>query len=113
MASVDRTLAAILARISTPDRTQDPKLAVRAWRGDVLILMPPQATYSVWWLFEEGTFAGWYVTLEEPYIVVTPHRQWQWKDAEEFDRRIGHPLYFDRATAAVIRGEGDRAGQVD
>ena len=27
----------------TPDRMQDPKLAVRAWQGDVLILMPPQA----------------------------------------------------------------------
>lgn len=77
----------------------------------------------MWWLFKEGTFAGWYVNLEEPYvrrhnevqtkdlvldIVVRPQRQWQWKDAEEFDRRIGHPLYFDRAAAAVIRGEGER-----
>lgn len=25
----------------TPDRMRNPKLAVRAWRGDVLILMPP------------------------------------------------------------------------
>jgi hypothetical protein len=41
-------------------------------------------------------------------IVVTPQRRWEWKDAEEFDRRIGQPLYFDRATAEVIRGEGDR-----
>jgi hypothetical protein len=40
----------------TPDRMRDPKLAVRAWQGDVLVLMPPQATYSVWWFFEEGTF---------------------------------------------------------
>lgn len=107
----------------TPDRMQDPKLTVRAWQGDVLILMPPQATYSVWWFFEEGTFAGWYVNLEAPYtrrpsevqtkdlvldIVVTPQRRWEWKDADEFDRRIGHPLYFDRATAEVIRGEGER-----
>jgi hypothetical protein len=107
----------------TPDRMQDPKLIVRAWQGDVLVLMPPQASYSVWWFFEGGAFSGWYVNLEEPFvrlpdevhttdhvldIVVTPLRQWEWKDADEFDRRIGHPLYFDVAGAAAIRSEGER-----
>jgi hypothetical protein len=107
----------------TPDRMRDPNLAVRAWQSDVLILMPPCATYSVWWFFEEGVFSGWYVNLEEPYvqrhdgvqtkdlvldIVVTPERRWDWKDADEFDRRIGHPLYFDRAEAEVILIEAER-----
>jgi hypothetical protein len=74
----------------TPDRMRDPKLTVRAWRSDVLILMPPRATYSVWWFFKEKVFSGWHVNLEEPYvrrhdgvqtrdlvldIVVTPERR--------------------------------------
>ncbi|MET8154138.1 DUF402 domain-containing protein [Actinoplanes sp. NPDC049668] len=107
----------------TPDRMRDPKLTVRAWQGDVLILMPPQASYSVWWFFKEGAFSGWYVNLEEPHvrqhgevrtrdlvldIVVTPQREWEWKDADEFERRIGHPLYFDSAGASAIRAEGER-----
>ncbi|MGW5669782.1 DUF402 domain-containing protein [Micromonospora sp. NPDC003776] len=108
----------------TPDRMRDPKLTVRAWHSyDVLLLMPANASYSVWWFFQEGNFAGWYVNLEKPYvrrhngvetidlvldIVVTPQRQWKWKDADEFDRRIGHPLYFDSAAADAIRAEGER-----
>ena len=31
---------------------------MRAWQGDVLILMPAQTSYSVWWFFEEGVFSG-------------------------------------------------------
>jgi Protein of unknown function (DUF402) len=108
----------------TPDRMRDPKLTVRAWQGDdILLLMAPKATYSVWWFFQEGNFAGWYVNLEEPYvrrhdgvdtkdlvldIVVTPQRQWEWKDVDEFDGRIGEPLYFDSAAAKAIRAEGER-----
>jgi predicted RNA-binding protein associated with RNAse of E/G family len=41
-------------------------------------------------------------------IVVTPQRQWEWKDADEFDQRIGDPLHFDRTTAQAIRAEGRR-----
>ncbi|WP_446219292.1 DUF402 domain-containing protein [Micromonospora sp. IBHARD004] len=108
----------------TVDRMRDPKLTGLTWREyDVLVLMPPGAAHSVWWFFRAGVFAGWYVNLEEPYvrrpdgvdtndlildIVVTPDRQWEWKDTDEFDERIGHPLYFDEATAAVVRAEGDR-----
>jgi hypothetical protein len=107
----------------TPDRMRNPKLTVRAWRSDVLILMPAQATYSVWWFFQEAVFSGWYVNLEEPYvrrhdgvqttdlvldIVVTPERRWEWKDADEFDRRIGHPLYFDRTAAEAILVTAER-----
>jgi hypothetical protein len=41
-------------------------------------------------------------------IVVTPQRQWEWKDVDEFKERIGDPLYFDSATAETIRAEGNR-----
>ncbi|GIF37188.1 DUF402 domain-containing protein [Actinoplanes xinjiangensis] len=109
----------------TVDRMRDPKLTVHRWEGcDILVLMPPAAAHSVWWFFEQGDFAGWYVNLEEPCnrrpdgvntndhvldIVATPQRTWEWKDAGEFDGRIGDPLYFDGAEAAAIRAEGDRA----
>ncbi|MEU4238372.1 DUF402 domain-containing protein [Actinoplanes sp. NPDC026619] len=107
----------------TPDRMREPQLTARAWQGDLLMLMPPGAAYSVWWFFDEGVFDGWYVNLEDPCvrqpdgvqttdhvldIVVTAQRQWEWKDAAEFDSRIGHPLYFDAPAAAAIRSEGER-----
>jgi len=108
----------------TVDQMRDPKLTVRPWQDyDILVLMPPKAAYSVWWFFREGSFTGWYVNLEESYvrrhdgvdtndlvldIVVTPQRQWEWKDTEEFNERIGDPLYFDRATAETVRAEGER-----
>ncbi|MGC5018019.1 DUF402 domain-containing protein [Micromonospora sp. DT47] len=108
----------------TVDRMRDPRLTVLTWQDfDILVLMPPTAAYSVWWFFRDGAFAGWYVNLEEPYtrrpdgvdtndlvldLVVTPERRWEWKDTDEFDARIGNPLYFDRATAAAVRAEGAR-----
>lgn len=108
----------------TPDRMREPKLAVGTWQNyDILVLMPPEAAHSVWWFYQQGTFTGWYVNLEAPYIrrpdsvdtndhvldlVVMPDRQWEWKDVEEFDERIGDPFYFDRPTAEAIRAEGER-----
>lgn len=107
----------------TPDRMREPRLVARPWKNDLLILMPPHAGYSVWWFFQDGTFSGWYVNLEAPCtrrpggvvttdhvldLVVTPQRRWQWKDADEFGRRIGHPRYFDSTEAETIRAEGER-----
>jgi hypothetical protein len=103
------------------DQMREPRLTRSHWRNDVLILMPPAAAYSVWWFFREGVFTGWYVNLETPYvrrpdgvdatdlvldIVVQPDRRWQWKDVDEFEQRIGHPLYFDRAAADGVREQG-------
>ncbi|GIF02577.1 DUF402 domain-containing protein [Actinoplanes siamensis] len=108
----------------SPDLMRDPKLTLHHWRGnDVLILMPPAAGWSVWWFFRDGAFTGWYINLEKPFvrqrdgvettdlvldIVVTPDRQWEWKDTDEFAAFTGHPLYFGSAAAAEIRAEGDR-----
>jgi len=82
------------------DRMRDPKLTLRSWTDyDILVLMRPDTAHAVWWCFQQGEFAGWYVNLEAPYvrrpdsvdttdhvldIVVTPQRQWEWKDADEF-----------------------------
>lgn len=106
------------------DRMREPRLSRQTWGTyDILVLMPPAVAHSVWWFFRDGVFAGWYVNLEEPYVrrpdgvdtndhvldlVVTPQRQWEWKDADEFEGRIGNPLYFDRASAEAVRAEGER-----
>jgi hypothetical protein len=108
----------------TLDRMREPRLTVLTWTGyDILVLMPPGAAHSVWWFFRDGDFAGWYVNLETPYvrrpdgvdtndhlldIVVTPQRRWEWKDRDEFEARIGHPLYPDQVTATAVRAEADR-----
>jgi hypothetical protein len=106
------------------DRMRDAILTVAPFTGhDILVLMPAGAAYSVWWFFRAGVFAGWYVNLEQPYvrrsdgvdttdhvldIVVTPQRQWEWKDTDEFTERIGNPVYFDQPAADAIRAEGER-----
>ena len=101
---------------------------VETWRDhDVLILVPPDAPYSVWWFFKGGAFASWYVNLERPSerwardglagidsfdhaldVIVSPDRRWQWKDADELDERIGLPGYWSAQTAASIRADGER-----
>ncbi|BAL88999.1 hypothetical protein AMIS_37790 [Actinoplanes missouriensis 431] len=40
-------------------------------------------------------------------IVVTPDRQWRWKDEHEYLERAGHPDYWTVEQAADIRAEGD------
>jgi protein associated with RNAse G/E len=101
----------------------------RAWSGySCLMWKPADVAVSVWWFFKaDGTFAGWYVNLEEPNarwddghaagidyadqaldIVVEPDYSWRWKDVGEFEDRTGNPLYWDDAEAAAIRAEGDR-----
>jgi len=95
------------------------------WRDTgVLIFTPPDAGHSVWWFFDETGFLGWYVNLEAPArrwfggldttdhaldIWVEPDRTWAWKDEDEFNERIDHPLYWTAEEAAAIRAEGERA----
>lgn len=108
--------------------SRGPRLVRHVWSGtDVMIWMPPQASYSVSWLWADGVFAGWQVHLEEPYVrwadrgcagvdtadqildvVVRPDRTWRWKDEEEFEARTGHPLYWTPSQAASIRATGER-----
>jgi hypothetical protein len=106
------------------DQMREPRLVPTTWTGsDILVLMPRNAAHSVWWFFNSGRFAGWYVNLEDPYvrhdmgvdttdlvldIWAEPDRTWRWKDEDEFAALTGNRLYFDAATAAVIRAEGER-----
>jgi hypothetical protein len=103
---------------------RQPRLALTAWSGnDILVLMPPDTAYSLWWFFNDAGFTGWYVNLEDPHqrhewgvettdavldLVVAPDRQWRWKDEDEFAARIGHAGYFSSAQAMAIRAEGER-----
>ena len=105
------------------------RLARQTWTGlHVLHLFRPGLAHSVWWMFNpDFTFNRWYVNLEAPFtrwaddelagvdtfdhaldIVVTPDRQWRWKDEQEHQERIGHPAYWTADRAAEIRSEGER-----
>jgi hypothetical protein len=92
-------------------------------RYSALMLHPPGADWSVWWLFAGESFAGWYVNLEAPLrrhaggidttdhaldLVVAPDRTVQWKDEAEFVARTGHPWYWDAEQAAAIRASAAR-----
>jgi protein associated with RNAse G/E len=106
------------------DEMRDPQLVRKVWQENgILVLMPREAAYSIWWFFNENGFLGWYVNLETPAtrhddgvdttdlvldVWVEPDRRWQWKDEDELASRTGRPLYFDRAEATAIRAEGQR-----
>ena len=109
------------------DSLEQASLTELTWQGsDMLVVMRPDEPWSVWWWFDAGVFAGYYVNLEDPYlrwddgvaagvdtadhaldIVVTPTREWRWKDEGEFATRTGHPLYWTADEAAVIRATGE------
>jgi protein associated with RNAse G/E len=92
-------------------------------RYSTLMSHPVGANYSVWWLFADERFAGWYVNLEAPFerhaagidttdhaldLEVDPDRGVSWKDEAEFVARAGHPWYWDATEAATIRATAER-----
>ncbi|NJC23905.1 protein associated with RNAse G/E [Arthrobacter pigmenti] len=99
--------------------------AVRTWGGGgILIIFQPDTMYSVW-CFESqpGVRDIYYVNIEEPFVrtpegivstdlvldvVVSPDRQWKFKDEDElaFAQEAG---VFDDAAHARIRRAGDDA----
>jgi hypothetical protein len=102
------------------------------WSGSgALMLLPPGAAHSVWWLrAEDGSLRCVYVNLEEPAvrwddgattgaagvdiidqdldIVVSPAGIWEWKDEEEFAERLAFPGHYWVADEAAVRAEGRR-----
>ena len=85
------------------------------------------AGYSVWWMFADDSFAGWYVNLEAPFqrhsigidttdhaldLEIDPQRVVSWKDETEFVARIGHPWYWTAAEAATIRATAERVAEL-
>lgn len=113
---------------ATIDQMRNSRLARFMWSGsDIMIWMPENQPYSVFWFWADGMFSGWHVNLEEPYVrwadrgcagvdtadqalgvIVRPDRSWRWRDEDEFRARTGHPLYWTEAQAAQIRATGDQ-----
>lgn len=94
-------------------------LADSAWLSDTLRLMYPDSGYSVWLTWQEGSFRGYYVNLEEPFrrtaigfdtndhqldIVVTPDLRWSMKD-EDVVRERELDGTFSRAFVSELRRE--------
>jgi hypothetical protein len=104
-------------------------LRALTWRGDVLMLHPPDEPYSVWFFFApDGAFRSWYVNLEVPGarwedgpvagidtvdhdldIVVQPDRTWRWKDEAEFAEHLAHPDTYWVDDADAVWSAGRRA----
>jgi predicted RNA-binding protein associated with RNAse of E/G family len=99
------------------------------WRGPgVLMLLPPGAAHSVWWLrHESGALRAVYVNLEEPAvrwddgdvagvdivdqdldILARPDGRWEWKDEDEFAERLAYPGHYWVPDPAAVRAEGER-----
>ena len=89
-----------------------PELRPEVWRREVLRLMFPDRNHSVWlfWSVEAGErrFTSYYVNFEEPFrrtaigfdtndhmldIVVSPERDWRWKDKDDFEERVRNGTY--------------------
>lgn len=74
------------------------------WRNPTIRLYLAGLGFSVWLNFDNsGMFTSWYGNLEAPFvrtpigidtrdyaldIVGTPDRTWEWKDKDEFERRL-------------------------
>ncbi len=83
-----------------------------------LLLLPRGAAHAVSWSWlPDGTFAGWYVNLEEPArrwsggvdsrdqvldLLVSPELQWRWKDEDDL------VASFPPEVAAAVRAEGEQ-----
>lgn len=101
----------------------------RRWRGTgILIAIPPDEAWSVWWFFaSDGTFANWYGNLEDRHVrwaddrhqfvdtsdhaldvEILPDLTWRWKDEDEFAAAHGLPGYWDDVQAGEIRAAGKR-----
>lgn len=116
-------------RLVGPDDGGDQsraRLVREVWTGsDALIWMPAQTPYSVWWLWSDGSFAGWRVTIEEPHVrwadrgcagvdtaeqvlevIVRPDHTWRCQDAE--GRRVDYLLSWDDCPSAEVRTATER-----
>ena len=97
---------------------------------DVVILIREGRAHTVWWLYEQGRFTGWYVNLERPAVpwvasagtavrggwdtvdhaldvLVDPDGTSRWKDEDEFRWGTGRPGFWGPVEARRIRAEGE------
>jgi hypothetical protein len=113
--------------------TLPKRLEKRMWRGNgILILIPPAGSHAVWWFWHpDGTFANWYVNLEQPSVrwrdgqlagvdtvdhdldlVADPDGSWRWKDEHELLERQAFPEHYWVDDPAEVRAEGERVGKL-
>jgi hypothetical protein len=104
---------------------QSPPLIDSQWvNTDVLMLVPPAASYAVYAMWEAGHthFLCWYVNLQTPMIrsplgfdttdnildiVIQPDcSAWWWKDEDEFQEAVELGVYSPEH-AQAIRAEGE------
>lgn len=102
-----------------------------AWRGHgVLMLQRPGEAHAIWvfWDGPERAFAGWYVNFQEPFrrtpqgfdtqdleldIWIPAGGDWEWKDADVLEQRIGEGRYTPAQVEATW-AEGHRvAAELD
>ena len=100
-----------------------------AHRGpNILKLVPPDASHSVWWLFgprravrrlvrqpgasgarwDDGGLAGIDIIDLDLDIWVWPDRTWQWKDEHELAERLGFPDHYWVSDPDAVWAEGRR-----
>jgi hypothetical protein len=99
-------------------------------RTDVLMLLEPGAWYAVWlmWWHDTGEFWQWYVNLQLPFtrsrggfdtadktldITVDPHRNWRWKDEDEFAYAQELGLIDASEAASVRAAAGDAIRRIE
>jgi predicted RNA-binding protein associated with RNAse of E/G family len=97
----------------------------RTWNGTgIVMVFPPGAPYSVWLFWDaERRFLGWYGNLEDEAVRwpggldtadlhldvwVTPDRECEWRDEDEFDVAIGLPGFWTAHRVPRIREAGER-----
>jgi hypothetical protein len=92
-----------------------------------MMLMPPDAGYSVWWSWApDGAFSGWYVNIEQAVrkwsggidvldltldLLVAPDGAVQLKDEDELAEQTADPHFWDADGATRIRAEADMLAQ--
>ena len=134
----DHEITALYWQAGTPNKMPDRRVTPQDLRSedglplvdshwvktDVLMLVPPEAAYAVYAMWEAGhkRFICWYVNLQAPLlrkpfgfettdyildIVIQPDRSaWRWKDEDEFNESVSIGVY-SIGQARAIRAEGE------
>jgi Protein of unknown function (DUF402) len=93
------------------------------WEGSgMLILGRPRQAHSLWLIWDDANFAGWYVNLEaawQPWehgfdsedheldVWVDADGSWRWKDEDDLEAAVRHGV-FSQEQASSFRAEGER-----
>lgn len=110
--------------VPVPERFATPWDSIAgSWTGDgMLILARAPRAHSIWLVWDDWRFSGWYVNLEAPWrpsplgfdteddeldLWIEASGSWEWKDEHELEAAVDLGL-FSREEAAMFRAEGER-----